>query len=335
MNKKTRENSVFSGLLQRILKIKELGILITLIILFVAFSLLSNVFCTSSNLLNVIRQVSIMGTQALGMTMVIAVGGVDLSVGSVYALSTTAAAVLMTQSNIPIVWCCLMGILVGFAFGALNGFIIGYMNIPPFIATMGTMNIARGLALILTNGMIISLDRSPVADPENLETFLKIGGGNIKGIPNLAIVFLALCVLAFLFFHRTLSGFRMKAVGGNMDAARASGINVKRIIVLPYIITGVLCALTGILNFSFMHTVQGTMGEGMELDVLAAAYIGGASPSGGYGTIIGTVIGVLIMGVLKNGLVLLGVNAYVQKVVIGILVIGAVVIDMYNKSKRK
>lgn len=335
MNKKTKENSFFQYYLNKILKVKELGILITLIILFIAFSLLSEVFCTSSNLLNVIRQVSIMGTQALGMTMVIAVGGVDLSVGSVYALSTTAAAVLMTQFNVPIIMGCFAGIIVGLIFGALNGFIIGYMNIPPFIATMGTMNVARGLALILTNGMIISLDRSPVADPENLETFFLIGGGSVRGIPNLAIVFLVLCIIAFLFFHRTLSGFRMKAVGGNIDAARASGINVKKIIILPYIITGILCALTGILNFSFMHTVQGTMGEGMELDVLAAAYIGGASPSGGYGTIIGTIIGVLIMGVLKNGLVLLGVNAYVQKVVIGVLVIGAVVIDMYNKSKRK
>lgn len=320
---------------QRILKIKELGILITLVLLFIVLTILSDVFCTPTNLVNILRQVSIMGVQALGMTMVIAVGGVDLSVGSVYAVSTTVSAVLMTQSGIPIIWCCLIGLLVGIFFGAMNGVIIGYVNIPAFIATLGTMNIARGLALILTNGMIISLDRSPVADPENLPAFFSVGGGDLWGIPTLALFFVIMAVLAYIFFHKSLSGFRMRAVGGSIDAARASGINVRRIIMLPYIIVGGLCALTGILNFSFMHTVQGTLGEGMELDVLAAAYIGGASPNGGYGTILGTVIGVLIIGVLKNGLVLIGVDTYVQKVIIGVLVIGAVVIDMYNKSKRK
>ena len=324
-----------ANFIQRVLKIKELGILITLILLFIVFTILSDVFLIPTNLVNILRQVSIMGVMALGMTMVIAVGGVDLSVGSTYALSTTVAAVLMTKTGIPILGCCIIAFFVGVLFGAINGIIIGYVNIPAFIATLGTMNIARGLALILTNGMIISLDRSPVADPENLDNFYAVGGGEIAGIPTLALFLVIMAILAYIFFHKSLSGFRMRAVGGSMDAARASGINVRRTIMLPYIITGGLCALTGILNFSFMHTVQGTMGEGMELDVLAAAYIGGASPSGGYGTILGTVIGVLIIGVLKNGLVLIGVDPYVQKVLIGVLVIGAVMIDMYNKTKRK
>lgn len=331
--KKNKSGS--AGFLQRVLKIKELGILITLILLFIVFTALSDVFFIPTNLVNILRQVSIMGVMALGMTMVIVVGGVDLSVGSTYALSTTVAAVLMTKTGIPIFGCCLVGLMVGIAFGAINGFLIGYVNIPAFIATLGTMNIARGLALILTNGMIISLDRSPVADPENLQTFYNLGGGNVGGIPTLALFLIIMAVLGYIFFHRSLAGFRMRAVGGSMDAARASGINVKRTIMMPYIITGGLCALTGILNFAFMHTVQGTMGEGTELDVLAAAYIGGASPSGGYGTIVGTVIGVLIIGVLRNGLVLIGVDTYVQTVLIGVLVIGAVAIDMYNKSKRK
>lgn len=316
-------------------KIKELGIIITLILLLIFLSLASPVFLTSTNLINIIRQVSIIGIQALGMTMVITVGGVDLSVGAIYALSATTAAVSMVRYNIPIFWACMIGLLVGVLFGCINGFIIGYLKVPAFITTMGTMNAARGAALILSGGMIISIDRDPVADPQNLDKFLKLGGGNIFGLPSLALFFIVLSIITYIFFHKSLQGFRMKAVGGSADGARASGINVKRIILIPYVVLGFLCALTGILNFSFMHTVQGTMGEGLELDVLAGAYIGGASPSGGYATVIGTIIGVLIMGVLKNGLVLLGVDAYAQKVVIGILVVGAALLDMYNSHKRK
>jgi len=335
MNNGNTGGNIFGHAIRRITKIKELGILITLILLFIILTIASDVFCTATNLLNIVRQVSLMGIQALGMTMVIAVAGVDLSVGAVYALSATSTAVMMTRLQIPIVLSCMLGLIVGLVFGLINGIIIGYIKVPAFIATMGTMNIARGLALILSNGMIISLDRDPVADPDNLPGFFQMGGGSVFGIPSLALVFIILTIIAYFYFHKSMQGFRMRAVGGSIDAARASGINVRRVIMLPYVIIGVLCSITAILNFSFMHTVQGTMGEGMELDVLAGAYIGGASPAGGSATIIGTVIGVLIMGVLKNGLVLLGVDAYMQKVVIGVLVIVAVVIDMYNNAKRQ
>ena len=146
---------------------------------------------------------------------------------------------------------------------------------------------------------------------------------------------IVIVVFSYLFFHKSLTGFRLRAVGGSVDAASASGINVKKTILIPYIITSLFCAIAALANFSFMHTVQGTMGEGQELQVLAAAYIGGASPIGGGGTVLGTLIGALIMGVLQNGLVLLGVNTFVQQIIIGILVIVAVMIDVYRSKKRK
>jgi ribose/xylose/arabinose/galactoside ABC-type transport system permease subunit len=225
------------------------------------------------------------------------------------------------------------GILLGGFFGLLNGFFIGFMNIPPFITTLGTMNIARGFALLISRGMIISLDRDPVPDPENLALFFSLGGGSIFGIPSLAIVFVILSLITYVFYHRSLIGFRIRAVGGNKDAARASGIGVRTITMITYIILGFLCGLTGLLNFSFMHTVQGTMGIAMELQVIAAAIIGGANPTGGGGTVIGTVIGVLIMGVLRNGLILLGVNAHLQTVLVGFLIIGVVTYDM-NRGRN-
>jgi len=321
--------------LHKLFKMQELSILIVLIGLLVFFSLTSKVFLRSNNILNIARQSSLLGIMAMGMTMVIAVGGVDLSVGAVYAICSTSAAALMTKAHIPILISCLLAVGIGILFGLLNGVLIGYMKILPFIATMGTMNIARGLALIVAKGKIISLDKDPVADPEHLETFFKFGGGNIRGVPTLVIILIVIVIISYFFFHHSLTGFHLMAVGGNRDAAVASGINVMKTILIPYVITSVFCSIAAIANFSFMHTVQGTMGEGQELNVLAAAYIGGASPAGGGGTILGTLIGVFIMGVLQNGLVLLGVNTFVQQIVIGILVITAVILDIYKVGKKK
>jgi ribose/xylose/arabinose/galactoside ABC-type transport system permease subunit len=327
--KKTRRN------FHEIIKIKELGIFLCLCCLVLFFSITSKVFFSANNLLNIVRQVSLLGIQALGMTFVIAVGGIDISVGAIYALSATSAAVLMTQLNIPIFVSFALGIGVGILFGVINGFIIGYLMIPTFLATMGTMNMARGLALLMSKGMIISLDRDPVVDKENLPLFFNIGGGIIHNIPSLAIIFAALSIVAYIFFHKSIYGFHMRAIGGSQDAARASGINVKKINLLTYVVLGFLCALTGILNFSFMHTVQGTMGTGMELEVIAAVIIGGANPTGGTGTIVGTIIGVLIMGVLKNGLILLGVNPHAQTVIIGMLIVIVVAFDVNSQRNRR
>ena len=321
--------------LKKVAKMRELSILIVLIAMIFFFSVASNVFFTVNNFLNITRQISLLGIMAMGMTMVIAVGGVDLSVGAVYAICSTSAAALMTRGQLPIIGACLISLLIGVVFGTLNGFLIGYCKILPFITTMGTMNVARGLALIVAKGKIISLDKDPVADPEHLDAFFSFGGGNIGGVPTLAIILIIIVIFSYLFFHKSLTGFRLRAVGGSVDAASASGIDVKKTILIPYIITSLFCAIAALANFSFMHTVQGTMGEGQELQVLAAAYIGGASPIGGGGTVLGTLIGALIMGVLQNGLVLLGVNTFVQQIVIGILVIVAVMIDVYRSKKRK
>lgn len=329
MNKSIRE------IWKKITGIRELSIFSVLAAMFIFFSLASKVFFTTGNILNIGRQISLLGMMAMGMTMVIAVGGVDLSVGAVYAVCSTSAAALMTRAQIPILPSCLLALLIGTAFGVVNGLLIGYVKILPFITTMGTMNVARGLALIIARGKIISLDKDPVADPENLPKFFKVGGGNVAGIPMLVILLIVIVIFSYVFFHLSLTGFRLRAVGGNMDAANASGINIKKSIMIPYILTALFCSIASIANFSFMHTVQGTMGQGQELQVLAASYIGGALPSGGGGTIIGTLIGTLIIGVLQNGLVLLSVNSYVQQIVIGVLVVAAVVLSSIRLNKRK
>ena len=219
--------------LKKVVKMRELSILIVLIAMIFFFSIASNVFFTVNNFLNITRQISLLGIMAMGMTMVIAVGGVDLSVGAVYAICSTSAAALMTRGQLPIIAACLISLLIGVAFGALNGFLIGYCKILPFITTMGTMNIARGLALIVAKGKIISLDKDPVADPEHLDAFFSFGGGNIGGVPTLAIILIVIVVFSYLFFHKSLTGFRLRAVGGSVDAASASGINVKKTILIP------------------------------------------------------------------------------------------------------
>jgi len=313
-------------------KIREVGVLVALILLFVAFSVSSPFFFGLNNLLNVVRQVSLLGIMAMGMTMVIVSGEIDLSVGAVYGLASTIAGIFMT-SGIPIWLSLLLALLGGIAVGMLNGVLVTYVRIPALIVTLGMMNVARGAALIISKAQVIATSHRTVADP-NLETFLFIGQGKLFGvIPMMSVFLIVVAIISYIVFSKTVVGFRMRAVGGNAVAARASGINARFVKITAFTITGFLCALAGLLNLSFLANVQGTIGRGMELDVIAAVIIGGTTLAGGEGTILGTIIGVLIMGVLRNGIMLLGVSPFWQTLIIGVVIIGAVAIDMWTKRQ--
>lgn len=320
-----------ANFLKKVFSIREMGIFIGLVILFLIFSFSSPAFFTLDNLLNILRQVSILGILSVGMTMVIVSGEFDLSVGSTYGMSAMVAGMLMTHS-FPIWSSIMIALLAGATVGIVNGVITTYLKVPSLIVTLGMLNIARGLALIFTGGFVIALNAEKVQDPF-FNTLSYLAKGKVLGvIPNMVFYFIGVALLGYLIFGKTILGFRMRAVGGNPNAAVVSGVNVAFIKIMAFAIAGLLAAFGGIINLAFLQNVQGTMGQGLEIDVIAATIIGGTSLKGGEGTILGTVIGVLIMGVLRNGLVLLGVTPFLQMVMIGVVIIGAVIIDMWTRK---
>lgn len=332
MKLKTSDFKLFQS---KISRRKELGVLIALLILIIFFALTSDVFFKTKNIVNILRQVSLQGIMAMGMTMVIVSGEFDLSVGSVFGMAGMFAGTLM-QLGLPIWLAVILGLLLGLIIGMFSGVLVSYGRIPSFIVTLGMLNIVRGSALIITGGLVVELTARKVRDFANLDTFFYyMGGGKIAGeLPIMIVYFLVVALAAYLFFHKTIMGFRMRAVGGNPSASTVAGINVNIVKICAFAILGFLSALAGIINLAFLHNVQGTTGQGMELNVIAATIIGGTSISGGEGTILGTIIGVLIMGVLNNGLILIGVSSFVQTVCIGAVIIGSVAIDMWTKKKN-
>ncbi len=313
-------------------RLKESGVLIGLIGLVVFFSIASDNFFTLGNFVNIIRQVSILGIMAVGMTMVIVSGEIDLSVGSIFGLSAMVMGVAMT-SGIPIIISILIGLLIGTLCGVINGFIVTYLKVPAFIATLGMLNIARGASLMLTGGLVVTLTKRLIKDPL-LDGFVFLGRGKVFGsIPSMTIFFALIVVIGVILYEKSLLGFRIKAVGGNQDAARVTGLRVNRIKIITFGIMGFLAALGSMINLAFLNNVQGTMGQGLELDVIAATILGGTSLNGGEGTMLGTVVGVLILGVLRNGLVLMGVSPFLQMIAIGAVLVGAVAVDMNSNNK--
>ncbi len=314
---------------------KEAGVIIALAILILFFTLTSDVFMSAKNWLNILRQISLLGIMTIGMTMVIVCGEFDLSVGSTFGMSAMLTATFMTVLALPVWISIVLGLMTGFAVGFANGVLVTYGRIPSFIVTLGMLNIARGIALVVTDGLVVVLSEKTVADAGSLENFFEWGGGGKLGnFPIMIFYFIAVAVGGYILLHKTMIGFRMKAVGGNANAAKVVGINVNAVKITAFSILGVLSALAGIINLSFITNAQGTTGQGMELNVIAATVIGGTSISGGEGSILGTVIGVLIMGVLNNGLILIGVSTFVQTICIGAVIIGAVAIDVWTKKNR-
>lgn len=296
----------------------------SLIIMAVLLSILSPYFLTVNNLFAIALQMSVVAILAIGQMKVIISGGIDLSVGSVLAL-TGIATTMMMASGLPIVLAVLLGIALGMGLGMLVGVLVAFGHLPPFIATLGAMGIARGAALLLTGGV-------PVFGLP--EAFAFLGGGTMFGIIPVPVIFtLVAAIAAHVLLTRSPFGRHIYAIGSNKTAAQLSGIPVNKDLVRVYAINGMLCALGGILLASRLNSGQPTAGTGYELDVIAACVIGGASLSGGQGTILGAIIGALIMGVLRNGCNLLDISAFWQQIAIGTIIIVAVFADQYRKHK--
>lgn len=323
------------SLIRRLLSAKETGVFLALVVMCVFLSMSTESFLSTTNLLNVGRQVSLLGIMAIGMTFVLISGEIDLSVGSTYALAglSTGMLIVLGWGLVPAL---AMGLACGAAIGLINGLLSTYGRLPSLIATLGMLSIVRGSALLLTDGRPVTVNVRNGADPAILDRFEYMGQGYLFGIiPMQLVFFIVLAILGWLLLSRTAFGFRVFAVGGSEKAARVSGIHVPTVKIWSFVIMGILAAAAGILSLAFLPSGQaGRTGLGLELDVIAAVVVGGASLAGGLGTILGTVFGVLIIGVLRNGLVLLGVSPFTQEVMIGLVIIVAVAIDKWSSTRR-
>jgi simple sugar transport system permease protein len=299
------------------------GILVALIILIIALSLVAPNFLTARNLLNVLRQVSFVGIIACGMTIALIGGDVDLSVGSVVALTSSVLAVLYAKVGLPLWLATVLAMGQAAAVGTLAGLVRIRWDIPALIVTLALMISLRGVAFVLTNAFPI-----PITDP----AFEFWGGGYILGVPVPAIVFVVMMIFFWFISTRTVYGRSVYAVGGNAEAARLSGIPVNRIRVMILLTTGLLAGLSGFLLTSRLTSGYSGVGVGWEFDVIAAVLIGGASLTGGEGSMLGTLLGVLFIGLLANGMVLMGVNPYLQDVVRGAIILLAVWLSTVQKS---
>ncbi|MCH4525733.1 ABC transporter permease subunit [Staphylococcus haemolyticus] len=292
---------------------------IGLILLIIVVSILNPSFLDLSNLLNLLRQISINGLIAFGMTFIILTGGIDLSVGSILALSSAFIALMITSGVDPII-ALIIGVLIGFVLGAVNGLLVTKGNMAPFIATLATMTIFRGLTLVITDG-------NPITNLGDSYLFQLFGKGYFIGIPVPAVTMIIVFVISLIILQKTTFGRHTYAIGGNEVAAKISGIKVNKIKILIYGISGLMSALAGGILTSRLNSAQPTAGTSYELDAIAAVVLGGTSLTGGKGRIVGTLIGVLIIGVLNNGLNLLGVSSFYQQVVKGVVILIAVLID--------
>lgn len=275
-------------------------------------------FFSLQNMTIVLRQVSVNGILAIGVTFVIIAGGIDLSLGSVVALTGVVAALFAHPGTYPLAVPLVMAILAGLAIGGLNGLAVTKGKVAPFIVTLGMMTIARGLALVASDGRPVT----NLSDPFNF-----IGGGSLLGVPVPILIFGAIIIAASLLLNKTRIGRYMYAVGGNELAAYASGVRVNTVKLIAYMICSGMAALAGIVLASRITTGQPNAGVAYELDAIAAVVIGGTSLAGGVGSIGGTVLGVLLIGVINNGLDLLNISSYYQQIIKGLIIVAAALID--------
>lgn len=314
--------------LRALLGSRETGIAAALIVAVVVLSAFAENFFTYGNFFNTSRNASFVGISALGQTAVILTGGIDLSVGSVMALSGVVTA-LVLGSGAPLAVGIAAGLAAALAVGLFNGFLITRLGITPLIVTLGTLSIARSLALVLTGGQPLS-DFGP-----SQNTFYVVGGGQILGIPNPVIFFVFLAVLMGFFLRRTSWGRYVYAIGGNERAARLAGVPVDRVKMFVYALSSLLAGVVGVVETSYLSSITAGLAEGRELDVIAASVIGGVSLVGGEGGIVGTVIGAVLAAVFRNGLLLLGIDPFWQGTFIGLLIIVAVGLDRLRRRKSR
>ncbi len=302
---------------------RDMGTVLGLIIMVVIFSSMTPVFLTERNLINILQQSSINACIAIGMTLVIISGGIDLSVGPVAALAAViSASLLMAGYPVPVV--LLSALAVGLVCGAVNGALIAYGGLQPFIVTLGTLSLFRALALIYTGG-------NPVLGLPN--EFRRLFTSTLFGLPVPVIVVAVVAIAATILLKKTPLGEYILAVGGNEEAARVSGVPIEATKVLTYMISGGLAALAAIILIARLGAAEPILGNLWELEAIAAAAIGGASLMGGKGSIIGTILGAIVLGAMRNGLTLLNVQAFYQLLATGIIIVLAMLIDRFARGK--
>jgi ribose transport system permease protein len=303
--------------------LQKLGPMLALLIVCIGLAVLSPDFRTVGNLLDVMRQVSINAVISFGMTLTILLGGIDLSVGSVLAVSSVLTALLMKGGH-GAVLAATIGLVAGALMGSLNGVVIAKGKVAPFIATLGTMTLLRGIALVLSKG-------SPISNFGN-DFFSLLGGGYLIHLIPLPVIWMLIIFTLFWFLlAKTVFGRHVYATGGNSEAARLSGVKTDRVQILVYTISGAMAAVAGVILASRLDSAQPTAGAGYELDAITAVVLGGTSLSGGRGWIFGTLVGALLIGVLNNGLNLIGVSAFYQQVAKGAVILIAVLLDRAGK----
>lgn len=326
MSEVTEQTAPKSGFISMSFVKKMSGPLVGLILLCIFFSVTSEYFLSARNGLNILDQVTVLGILAIGMTLVIVIGGIDLSVGSVLAFSMMMMGVMERQMGLPLGLAIVVGILTGAACGLASGLLITVAKLPAFIATLAVMSVTRGLANILTEGKQI------VGYPE---WFTSLATVRQFGFLSMTVAtFIVLAVIAAIILKFRPAGRNLFAIGGNPEVARLAGINVNLNTCVVYALSGALAGLAAVAFAARLDSSQPSAGLGYELDTIAAVVIGGASLSGGVGSISGTVIGVFIIGVLRNGLNLLGVSPFVQQVLIGIVIAAAVTFDTLGRRRR-
>jgi ribose transport system permease protein len=304
--------------------LQKLGPLAALLALCIGLAFSGPDFLTVGNLLNVMRQVSINAVIAFGMTLVILLGGIDLSVGSILAVSSVVIADLL-QAHCNAGLATLAGVLAGALLGTVNGLIVTKGRVAPFIATLGTMTTLRGFALVLSNG-------SPISGFSN-DFFSLVGDGYVAGLVPIPVVWMLVVFAVFWFVMRqTVFGRHIYATGGNAEAAALSGVKTDQVQIWVYTICGATAAMSGVILTSRLNSAQPTAGAGYELDAIAAVVLGGTSLSGGRGWIFGTLVGALLIGVLNNGLNLMGVSSFYQQVIKGGVILLAVLLDRGGKQ---
>lgn len=306
-------------------KINEYAIYVILVLLFLFFSMVSPSFINANNLINVVRQISMLGIASVGMTFALLVGGIDLSIGSQMSMVAVICSIMMTKYNINPFIACIICLVLTSIVGFFNGIIISKIKMPPLIVTLSTMIIIEGVAFIISKGIPI------FGFPQG---FSILGQGYIGIIPIPVIIMIVVLIIGAVVLNKTYIGRYFYSIGGNEEASRLSGIDVDKIKMLAYILSGLFAGIAGVILLSRTNSGQPTMGKGFEFDVLTAVVLGGVSVNGGVGKISNVISGILIIGVLNNGLVLMGVNTYIQSVIKGVVLLIAVAFDFIQRNKK-
>jgi len=315
---------------RKLLHAREAGVFAALVLLFILGAVLQPNFAQSGNLLSVGQQISQIGIMAIGATFVIINGEIDLSVGSIYALSAITTGMAITAGT---AWpvAILVGLAVAVVAGLLNGLAVVLLGVPSFIVTLGSLSVFRGATLLISDGAPISLS----SDQAGVAEFTLIGQGRLFGVvPMQLIIFAVIAAIGIVLLSRSRLGFNTYAVGGNQEAARLVGINVKRVKLTAFVLSGLTAGISGVLGLSFLSYVQGVTGTGLELTVISAVIIGGAALFGGSGTMWGTIIGVVFIGLLQNILNINGISSFWQTVVTGLVIVAAVAADTWQRRRK-